>query len=336
MTGVSVMRVTINDIAKETGYASSTVSMVLNNRKGRITQETRRKILRTARQLGYVKHQVIKSRQNLIETTLGVIVPKINPFYGDIVNGIEETCRKNGWILLLANSHDDLQLQEGYIRSFHQGQVAGIVLTAFDDHHVEAGVQLCRQLSLPVVTVNYEADNCPSVLMDNVAGGYLVAHELLTHGHSRILYLAGNPEKESTKRRLVGIKNALVEAGDQFRAVDVIYGNYSYQNAFDHLSKINWDRYTAVLAFNDLMAYAVINYAHQHNIKIPDQLSIIGYDNRNADYMTMPQLSSVQQEEQLMGSYAADMIINRQDELNGTINVVLPPKLIRRKSVAEP
>ena len=337
------MRVTIKDIARKTGLSVSTVSLVLNNKPHRISDQTRPKILDTAREMNYHPNQLavglIKKKTN----TIGLIIPDItNGFFAEISKGAEVACQKQGYSMILCNSNDNPKKDIDYTNVLLERGVDGIIFAmAVNSTHNKAAecYELLRHFDKPVVLVDRIVKELPllSVSSDNEQGGYLAAKHLLKLGHRRIGCITGPMGSQSSKQRLFGYIRAIQEFSVPFRSELVAEGDYHADSGYRLSQHLLEEGATAILACNDMMSYGVYRAARQQNLKIPEDLSVVGFDDVTFSEMLEVPLTTVAQPAYQMGSEAVNTLLGViSGEEAEKESLVFQPELMIRKSSAPP
>ena len=202
------MRVTLKDIAKATGLSVTTVSLVLNNKESRLSEETRKKVFETAQRLGYRSNQMAIDLQKGSSSTLGLIVPDIsNDFYSTFSKGVEEICRKNNWTLILNNSDNLISREIEYIDFLYRKNVDGIILASAPDDAELANQSLksLANLKIPHVILDFTGTDKGNVVAgDHFVGGFQATEHLIKLGHKKIACLTGPLFLEGVKSKLRG------------------------------------------------------------------------------------------------------------------------------------
>lgn len=330
------MAVTIKDIAKMTGFSPATVSLVLNNKPFRIAPETRKKILETAKELGYIKPQVRASLSQSSATNIGLLIPRVNDNFNDLIaSGVEQACHEQGWGLIIESTNNSERLQKSYLYGLQPGMVGGVIITGHFDDLVKSGVKQVKEQGLPCLTVGSQPIQDNAVIFDNEQGGYLATKHLLSMGHRKIACLIGDPRLQVVKARLNGYKKALKEFDVDFDPSLIFESDFSYRTTYPLVPTLPLNRFTALFAFSDLMAFACYNYWRSQGIRIPDDVSLVGYDATNAGYLTSPPLTSVDQRAKQAG-YTAGKILIEQTTTGQPLKkpVTIAPELVSRQSVA--
>jgi LacI family transcriptional regulator len=338
-------RIGIKDVAAAAGVSVTTVSHILNEVEGkRINAETRQRVLETVRQLGYAPNGLARGLRLKRSSTIGFVSDRIatTPFAGQIILGAQEEAAKHDLLLLMLNTGGDPELERREIELLLQRQVDG-VLYASMYHRV---VQVPEQLrSVPTVLLDARTDNpaVPSVVPDEVQGGFTAVHELLRHGHRRIGFLNNVDDIPATHGRLAGYRQALSEAGVAFDPRLVVTETSDaaggYRAALTLLQRA--ERPTALFCFADRMAMGAYRAAAELGLSIPADLSVIGFDNQEliCDGI-FPGLTTVALPHYDMGARAVAQLLaltGTPDQGTGsTAQEMLPCPLVARASVASP
>lgn len=339
-------RVTIHDIAREAGVSSATVSRVLSNSDYPVSAKLRNRILNLAEQLNYIPNLIGKQLKTDNNMTLGVIIPTIsNPFYAAVMLGVEEVARKNGYHVLLCNSLQDGKLEEEYVKTLFEKQVKGVILSSISGNR-KLLARLIK-MGLSVIAIDQQL-NVPDVLQiefDYRRGGHMAASYLLEQGHRRIGYVTAPLNRPSRQQIYQGFFEALQAAGigtiDGFVQIadeekEVYDGIYEFENGKALTRKLLQLEAppSAIFACNDLTAFGVINELTASGLRVPDDISVMGFDNIEFSRMVTPTLTTIKQPNYEMGKLACTMLLDKlRKDNNHETDVMLLPKLIVRDSV---
>lgn len=339
-------RVTIHDIAKEAGVSAATVSRVLSNSDYPVSAKLKSKIQSLAEQMNYIPNLLGKQLKTDNNMTIGVIIPTIsNPFYAAVMLGIEEAARKSGYHVLLCNSLQDGTLEDAYLKTLFEKQVKGVILSSISRNR-KLLAQLI-QMGLNVIAIDQKLD-VPDVLQiefDYRRGGHMAASYLLAQGHRRIGYVTAPLDRPSRQEIYQGFFEALHAAGidkddalvqiadEEERVYDGIYEFDNGKLLTRNLLQAE-QRPTAIFACNDLTAFGVINELSSSGLRVPDDISVVGFDNIEFSRMVTPALTTIKQPNYEMGKLACSMLLDRlKKDNNHETDVMLLPKLIVRDSV---
>ncbi|MFP7759802.1 LacI family DNA-binding transcriptional regulator [Marisediminicola sp. LYQ134] len=328
-------RTTINDVAAAAGVSVSTVSKAVHGRYG-VSPETVRRVIDIVEKLGYQSSLGASSMRSQRTGVIGVLVPGFEPFSAEILKGVGSAVRGTGFDLLAYSGSED-----GSGDGWERRSVSRLSGTLVDGLIMVTPSVVSVSGEVPVVAIDPHTGRAdlPTVESDSYHGAQLATRYLIGLGHTRIGFVAGRPDLRSSGLRDAGYRSALIEAGLQFDPSLVGIGRYEVdatrQLAFEMLSRA--DRPTAIFAANDLSAIAVAAVASELGISVPDQLSIIGFDDIAEASRHSPPLSTVRQPMQLLGEIAASMLFALlKGEKPEVTHVQLPTRLVPRGTTSPP
>lgn len=330
---------TIREVAERAGVSFTTVSHVINNTRY-VSEESRAKVLAAMEELNYRPNAVARSLKSGKTNTLGMILPdSSNPFFAEVGHFIEEAAFQLGYRVILCNTESDPRKEQMYVEVLSQKQVDGIIFYATGDK--PASINVLLQSKLPFVMVDRDLVNIPvdAVLTDNCEGGRLATRHLLQLGHQRIACLIGPSDENPSAERVVGYRAALLDAGIVPQEDLVLRGDFHSETGRNlTLQLLNRETPpTAIFACNDMMAFGALRAAYQVGLRVPENLSIIGFDGIELGSYSNPPLTTVAQPKDLMGKQAVKMITERlADPYSPPKRIVLPSKLILRESTGPP
>ena len=335
------MRTTIKDIAAKTGLSVTTVSLVLNNRPSKISQETRELVLKTAQELCYRPNQLAVGLIKKRTKTIGLILSDIrNSFFSTLAKGVEDECWKNGWTVFLCNTSDLHERDMAYIDLLASKGVDGIIYCMSMDSDVDKFQEsqtLLHRLNLPYVMLDRTC-NLPgisSVKVDHFTGGLLATRHLLELGHREIACVTGPTHLEDSMARLEGYKAALEEWDVPFDPSLLQEGSYDMASGIAAMEALIPRRPSAVFAFNDMMAYGVYKALKHHGLSIPRDISVVGYDDIFSSEILEVPLTSIHQPVRRMGAAAVRKLLSIIEKEPQTENAQLfLPELVIRRSTA--
>lgn len=336
------MRTTIKDIANYTGFSVTTISLVLNHKAHKIPKSTKDTIFEAVEKLNYHPNQLAVGLVKKRTDTIGLIISDVsNVFFANLAKGVEDECRKKGWNLFLCNTNDKHTRDLSYIQALADKGVDGILFCmSLDSDKKKAmeSIRLFEKLKMPVVMIDrfLEEASCSSVIVDHVQGGYAAAKYLLEHGHKKIGCVTGPQELEDSRDRLNGYKKALYEYGIPFQKELVYEGKYDCESGAKGAEYLLKHDVTAVFAFNDMSAYGAYNHMKQRGINVPEEISLIGYDNIFFSELLDVPLTTVHQPVYDMGAEAVRQLAAEVESERGSRKcITFQPALIERASVAE-
>lgn len=309
------MRVTLKDIAQATGTSVPTVSLILNNKPFRVSEQTREKVLQAAHDMHYVTNQAARDLRQGTSSIIGLIVPDIsNDFYGTFAKGVEREAREIGWSVMLNTSDNETSREAQYIDLIHRQGSAGIILAnaAGKQEEVMHNMQMLVERHIPHVLLDFSGSSKSDVVTgDHLHGGYEATQYLIRLGHRRIACVTGPLYLQGAKSRFSGYQQALKEHHITLDQRFVREGDYTYETAVDIARGLPWGDFTAVFACNDLMAMAVCTVAGELGYNIPRDCSVIGYDDVFFAGIMNPALTTMHQPLAEMGKEAVELLIHR-------------------------
>jgi LacI family transcriptional regulator len=326
---------TIREVAESAGVSYATVSHVINNTR-LVSPETRERVLAAMDALNYRPNALARSLRQGKTNTIGLVLPdSANPFFAEISRSIEDEAFKKGYSVFLCNTELDTQRELFYVDVLSKKQVDGIIFVAAGD--TADSLDYLIQRRMPLVMIDREVPNveADAVLTDNQLGGYLATHHLLDLGHRRIACIAGPSSITPSAERIIGYRKALEEAGVSYDEKLILRGDYHAQSGMDitHIILGMDPRPTAIFALNDLMALGALRAAAEAGYSVPNDLSVVGYDDLEISHFTNPPLTTIAQPKKEVGTRAVNLLVERMSKKSQPpVRLVLPPELIVRRS----
>jgi len=334
--------VTVKDIAKKAGVSPNTVSRALNNRPD-ISQTTKNKILKIAREMGYVRNVYATILKSNVTHTIGVIMSdSSNPFFSEVFKGIDKAAREKDYQIIIMNSEGVYENEERFIKTLLERRVDGILLFPMQESYEDIR-ELVKE-HFPIVLVGREIDewNVDEIFSDEVKGGYIATKHLLEKGCKRIKMITDQLYNSASLGRLEGYKKALQEKGIPFCEENVklchhIHEGYHVQAGYDKTIEMlqRKEEFDGVFCYNDLIAYGVIKALKENGFRIPEDVSVIGYDDIAFSRLIEPQLTTIKVKKFEMGYEAFQMLhkrITAKKINNSSTRKVLDVELIVRDS----
>lgn len=333
------LRTTIKDIANYTGFSVTTISLVLNGKADKIPQSTKKVIMDAADKLNYHPNQLAVGLVKKRTKTIGLVISDVsNVFFSNLAKGVEDECRRNGWNLILCNTNDQHKREMKYIQVLADKGVDGILfcmaLDSTKDKAMES-VQLMEKLRMPFVMVDrfLEVADCCSVIVNHRLGGYMATKHLLELGHRRIACVTGPLLLEDSTARLCGYREALEAEAVPYDKALVYEGNYDRESGMAAVEVLLEKEITAIFCFNDMSAYGAYKGLRKKGIAVPDEISLVGYDNIFFSEILDVPLTSINQPVYDMGVEAVQQLIAEIDSGSNTKKcITFQPKLIVRES----
>jgi len=329
------MAVSIKDIAKVAGVAPSTVSRALSDHP-RISHETKERVRRIARDMEYTPSLLARSLVRQDTATIGVVITSVSdPFLTNVVTSIEEVAQEQGYSVLLSSSYLDPERELEVVSSFHGRRTRGIIVIG---SQIDTGyLHMHDRFPLPIVLTN-----CPiypySVCTDNLAGARQAVEHLVQLGHRRIAYIANRRSHRSNLDRLTSYQQVL-EAQRIPVEEDLIMEGDGTLGGGNAAVQALWSRTqppTAVFCFNDMTAIGVLSALRQAETRVPEDVSVVGFDDVEFAAYCYPPLTTVRQPTDLMGQRLMHMLlalIRGQEDVEPEI---LPGELVIRESTGDP
>lgn len=332
---------TITEVAEMLGVSPSTVSRAMNHSPG-VSDAVRKKVLDFVNEIGYRPNTIAQSlsrgRSNMVALILGDIR---NPFYADLAFGIQKYLEGRGFIVTTFNSEYDYQKEVQFIQYARQYHFAGIILVTVNSE--ESNTYLTN-LDLPVLLVNRIMPNFkgPLVVIDNFQAGYIATRHLINLGHKRIGFFSGQHKTSTAShQRFLGYRQALENYQMNYHRDYCVFDldwrmETGYRAAESFFSgHTPPQRPSAVLLANDLLALGFMDYCGKHDIVIPDEVSIISFDNISYSDLSQIQLTTVSQHADKMSRTAAELMYELlTSPPKEPKRVILEPTLIERKTTA--
>jgi LacI family transcriptional regulator len=321
--------VTIRDVAKESGFSSTTVSIVLNNAPlaRYIPPATKKKIEKAAQKLGYRPNQFARSLRSKRSHTVGVMVfDMTDPYCTLVLRGIENTLYQSSYLPILTDVHNERSRFERYLEMLLDRRVEGLIVLAnwlFLDINLLGDLE---KSSIPTAMIGceLETDSISSIIVDNEVGGYLALEHLHSLGHRKIAFIRGPKALTDTTPRWRGIRNFAKESGLELdpRLIMELPESRDPLSSFESGMKLTEELvrqkrpFTALLAFDDMSAFGAIRALTRAGVRVPDQCSVIGFDDVATSALYTPSLTTVRQPMEAMGASAVGIVV---EGINGVL-----------------
>lgn len=330
------MAVNIKDVAREAGVSIATVSRVING-SNKVKEETRIKVLRVIKKLGYKPMPSLRKTSNL-NYTVGVLVPNlVGDHYNEMVMAIEDYVSSEGFELIVSIPKMLPESEKYVLDQFFKRKIDGVILCEL--YTGETYLKPFLRSGIPIVALDYNIEDisCDSVNLNNKQGAFLAMEHLYENGHRKILYIKGPKVSPASIEREKGILKFLKKHNE----VDVFYSEIEgyepeigYEAVLRHLKKYG-KNFTAIFAVNDWSATGALRALFEKGINVPEDISLIGFDDAPYSKYIVPPLTTIRQPRWEMGKTAAQLLIERIHNRGSNIpkNVILQPELVIRKSV---
>ncbi|MFA5692469.1 MAG: LacI family DNA-binding transcriptional regulator [Acholeplasmataceae bacterium] len=321
------MKPTIKDVAKKANVSVSTVSRVINQ-KGYVHEETKKLVLDTIDELGFVPNQLARSLSSRLSKIIAVITPHIGPFfYGELLESIEFQAQSHGYKIMFFNVQDDLERELEYLNFFDQYNIEGIIIASNFKN-----IDKLDQIKVPIITIDHILDeNIPSITSNNIKGGELAISHLLESGATNIALFRGPSFLITTTERTLGANNIL----NKNKIIPNIF-DFDLVKPDETLIKeilVNNPTIDGIFAYSDTLALVIISVLEKLGKKVPDDVKVIGYDDAPFCEWVRPSLTSISQAVNILGMKAFINLIKliKGVELN-PLHEEIDVKLIKRDS----
>ncbi len=333
------MKVRLKDIAKIANVSVASVSIVLNDPDTtRISEARKKEILAIADELNYVPNTAARSLVTNRSKIIGAIIPDLeNQFFSSFAKSIEEHCRKHGYVVMMMNTHENVENDAQIIDFLHSRGVDGMIISLSGGSYTnnEAIINSLNKLTIPYVLADRTMDNfeANAVVFNNKQGEYLATKHLIDQGHTKIGYISTKKHSMTGHFRHLGYEKALRKAGIEINEDYISYGKFDYETGYQAGESLFKTDVTAIACANDLIAFGLIRRAREMGISVPEDISLVGFDNLYINDIMEKGLTSIDQNTNGMGQASVKILM---DAINGNTRlkkVVLEPTLKIRQSV---
>ncbi|MDC0609473.1 HTH-type transcriptional repressor PurR [Vibrio sp.] len=328
---------TIKDVARLAGVSTTTVSHVINKTRF-VAETTQEKVMEAVKSLNYAPSAVARSLKCNSTRTIGMLVTQsTNPFFSEVIDGAESYCYRQGYTLILCNTGGIEEKQRDYIRMLAEKRVDGMLVIC-SDLTDELFTMLDAYTDIPKVVMDWGAQNShgDKIIDNSEEGGYLATKYLIDHGHEHIACLSGHLSKPICQERIQGFCRAMTEANLPVVEDWILEGNFECDTAVLAADKILAmdNKPTAVFCFNDTMALGLMSRLQQRGVKIPEEISVIGYDNIELAEYFSPPLTTIHQPKRRVGKNAFEILLERIKNKEHERRVFeMKPEIVERNSV---
>lgn len=328
---------TIRDIARLAGVSTATVSRTLM-KPAMVAEETREQVLRAVAEAGYTPNLMARSlRRRQSGAILVVVRDIVNPFYPEIFRGVERTARRLGFNVLMGNTDDDPVQERDYLRLVLSRRADGLI--ALTGRIPDLDDPAVRQLPIVLASEPVPGHDFPIVRIDNRGAAAAMTRHLIGLGHRRIAHIGGGIPTTATPKRFKGYAAALAEAGLELQPDLLRYGTFSIPTGSEHMAALLAlpDPPTAVFCGSDEIAIGAIRTIKQAGLRVPEDISIVGFDDIYFAAVYDPPLTTVEQPARLLGFEAMRLLADRLAGIDvPKRGVTVPYRLMIRGSTAPP
>lgn len=330
------MKVTIKEVGERAGVSSATVSRVVGN-YGYVSEKTRRKILAAIRELGYKPNAIARSMVTKSTQTIGLIITDItNPFFAQLVRGVEEVTWQNGYSLILANTDEDLRREQAMVTTLQEKRVDGLIVVPASSKPAGHLTNLLEE-GTPLVLLDRAVTGCAVdvVMVDNEGGAYQAVAHLIGQGYRRIGMIVDNLEITTSLERMAGYRRALQDAGILIDESLARSCQFSQQSAYALVSEMlkSPNPPTALFTANNFMTLGALQAIQEAGLSIPRHIGLVGFDDLAWIGLNNPGLTVVAQPVLDLGRVAAQRLLARmKGDASSPQEIRLKTRFIIRQS----
>jgi len=327
---------TINDVAKKAGVSNTTVSYVISGKRF-VSDALKNQVIKAMDEIGYKPNNLARSLRLGKTDTIGLVIPdSSNLFFAEIAKHIEDIGFRNGYTVFLCNSDDMIEKQREYIDVLIAKQVDGIVFISVsnDDKTINSLIDA----DIPFIIVDREDEHVRSdiVLVDNLLGGYIATSYLISLGHKDIGCITGPSPVNPSSFRYQGYLKALDEHCISLKNEYVVTGDFRFMSGLESMEKLLRLKSppTAIFIQNDMMALGAYRAIDKYGLSVPNDISIVGFDNSPIAEILTPSLTTISQPIQKIADTAMNILFTRIKEIDDGFpsRIILKPELIIRDS----
>ncbi|KNF07865.1 transcriptional regulator, LacI family [Gottschalkia purinilytica] len=328
----------IKDVAKLANTSITTVSRVLNN-SGYVKEETKERILKVIKELNYNPNALARGLVTDVTKTIGLLLPDItNPYFANIAKAVEDAASKYDYSVFLCSTNGEIDKEIRYLEVLNQKRVDGIIYGTVIDG--DEGIKKVKSMNIPVVVLDRGMDKLQidTVMVDNIKGAFLATKYLMDNGHKNIAFIGGPNNTKTSLDRKKGYIKFLKSKNVEIDKNLISYGDFQIESGFNAMKQLidRKVKIDAVFVANDLMAIGAINYLSKKGIDVPEEISVIGFDNVGLSSLTTPKLTTIEQPISEMSKISIELIMDQiLEEENKYREIKLTPKIIVRESVSK-
>lgn len=327
---------TIKDVARAADVSVATVSRVLHNLSG-YSDKTKQRVLQAVNELGYQPNAIARGLINKRTQTIGVLFPDVSSsFSSDILHGIEDYAHEKNFSVIVCNTAVDGNRTMKYLQVLREKQVDGVVFTS--EVLKEEYYKALKDMQVPVVLVNTQSHKhmIPYVKVDDRQAAYQATDYLIRAGHRDIAMIAGtSTDPIAGLPRVEGFRQALSDNGIAIAESSIAYGDFQLNSGRAAMERLLAEAppFTALFAASDEMAIGAMGVALERGMRIPEDLSIIGYDDLSLARMVFPPLTTIHQPLTLMGKLASEKLIAMIEGASGVSSSIVNHHIVERQTV---
>lgn len=331
---------TIRDVAKQAGVAPMTVSRVINN-SGYVSEDTRNRVEEAISRLGYVPNMLGPSLRFNQTNTLALVLTDItNPFWTTVARGVEDAAQEAGYSVILCNTDESEAKQDQYLTMLLKRRIDGILLVPSTS--TSNVVQTIKNQGVKVVVLDREVNDTEVDVVegDSVGGAYQLTRYLIELGHQHIAILSGPQNVSTSSQRVAGFCRAIEEANLSHNTANIYWGEFSQTLGHEMVRRAlqSTPRPTAFLAVNNFIANGALQALREMNIRVPEDVSVVSFDDIPVSINPMPFLTVAAQPAYEMGYQATQLLVARLVNAGPETvqKIILPVEILIRQSSGEP
>jgi len=309
------VKATIKDVAKEAGVSIATVSRIVNDMPGQYNEKTKKRVVQTIEKLNYQPNAIARSLRNKKTCTIGFVVPGLQPFFAEVLEGVQSVARKKGYSIVLCNTDYDPEQEEAYVVNLLERRVDGVIFTSgvMKDEHI---LRL-KEEGIPIVLIEkfMQSSDIPAVVIDNLSAAKKSVKHLLNLGHRKIGYISAPLELVPLRERFEGYKQALLENRVPYDS-SVVYiektiKKEDLRSGYKIMKRIlqqgNFPKVFFIVS--DTLAIGAIKAIKDFGMKVPDDIAIVGFDDIDIASFSDPPLTTMVQPKYQMGAKGMETLI---------------------------
>lgn len=332
-------QVTRKDVAERAGVSVAVVSYVVNDGPRPVSPATRAKVEKAIEELGYYPNELARSLTRKQTATIGLIIPSLtNPVFAEIAESLERVCTAAGYTVMLSGTGRDPHKEKMLAKTLRSKQVDGVVI--IPSQHPQIVIAPFQQAHIPTVVLEHNLPDTHCIAIDDRQGGRLATQHLLALGHRRIAMIKREPYSALSYLRAVGYREMLEEAGLPFDPTLVIESKAGQVAGYTSMQQLLTlpNPPTAVFTHNDVLAMGAMRAIHDTGLTVPNDISVVGYDNTISAAYLNPRLTTVKFPVTEMGRRAGEIVLElaQSEDAVPPETIMLPVELIVRTSTAPP
>lgn len=308
--------------------------MILNGKGDSFSKETKNRVLEIVEEMNYKPNALARSLITRKTKTIGLVLPDItNPFYPEVARAIEDIANNKGYSVMLCNTDNNLEKEKRYINVLKEKFVDGIIFTTDTSLNQEEFNNLVGNTPTLILDENVEVNYKYGVFVDNVKGGYEAGKYLLGLGHKKIACITGPLESKNSLDRMEGFRGVLLKHGIKLDKSLTFEGDYKIESGIKAIKYFGNREYTAIFAFNDMMAFGVYKGLKSKGYNVPEDVSVVGFDDLDFAQIVEPSLTTIKQPVYKIGKAAGELLIKIIEDKSCDDNIIVyEPKLVKRGS----